>query len=1322
MHTSKDYDINIELDLEGTLSGDKSQKSSNGQAFFPNLYILTEGTFTIIATATNTISDISIPVTIIIKNEVNGITIKSNDYYPKVLNKFIVTVNLISYYGTPYTLPTMIYLTSSTLTLIGETQGQNIDGSYDFYLQFDEIGSTLVQAFTDDDYEGVESNVIEIFSVDSLCEDYDDEGECLSCSELAEFDDGECVCIKHSSVSSGNCKCNSGYTYYLSECVPCGNRFAEYELVGSYLPDYKSIYIEFSDSVSNSSSDSCLYSFLKPSSIFDQISQCVWLDSRKFILKSKTMLPAEEVTLSFSPDFLPVYEKCNPFLDFLDVKVPVLDTIPFPQIELAAPSKISLPCHTSGILIKNLAHNPDYTYTWICSPSNPLLDESISNQNTETLSLTQEVLFPGNLTITVIVLSTVYQTESQKTITILITDTYDLTISFNYGQDITIKASESLFIRALIIDSCGLTGDFIFSWSYLSENLLDFDEILGLMQRSDVLYIPKNFLEVGKVYEFGVEVQLGNENVNGESILTVIVVEDELVVWFNRWPATIGKKDDFYIEAFAQDPNNQMAEIEFSWKCSEGTSLCFGDDGEVLFDEENTSELWIEKEKLRDKALYMLEITAWTINKSKIMTIEFVVEEEFNDQVFIETLEFTISNRKSFALLPIVDVKNDGPEFKWAFVPPLLNDDGLFNNKSYFRVYANSMEPGFIYTLEFNIQGSEKKQSRNSIVVGRAKLPECEYFSANTIGDYWQIDVGKCSSEYGRISYQFGVQDANLTVWWLTNTIYISTSKVVPKINSEKAVVKICDQYECNQYFIDIDDIEERQLSITEDLMNITNNFEAIPNSIIYYSSFVNDTASFDILFSAMEEYFYAEDITESVLDLYFSCLSALMSLNPYINSTTISLMSSLTLSILDRYDQQLEILHQEYLKDIITPYLNLFEFPSLLSLIHKIGDLMLKGCLPGDSSLIADDNFTLYTSRAFYENIKLSKIVLPFVTIFLPGDLSENLTQVFDVRIFSFKTIDYYIETQLFISGDYKNYTLTLETPYEYEEKLENPITIMINGEFYSKKHHPCYTLTENYMWTHSGCSVEDVEDLNLTINVDRLAMIKVQETDNKCSVGRGPVIAMGICIIFAILLVALFIYHDKDNGEKVRVLTYWEVYPMSSLFIVQFPHRRALIGLQMCINFMVMLCLIGVFEVLFNSPERVTYEKYGEYQEENIHPGAAGWAMTQALVIPFFCLNSRTDIPLSGRVMQIIFLVMLFILCIIGIIYMTVVFCSEFTFYWIINFLIFFGIQLCLELVYAFLAKVCIIKRRLENNVEYAITHENENNPQQYKHDDRF
>lgn len=319
-------------------------------------------------------------------------------------------------------------------------------------------------------------------------------------------------------------------------------------------------------------------------------------------------------------------------------------------------------------------------------------------------------------------------------------------------------------IRALIINSCDFTGDFNFFWSYLSESQLDFDELLGLMQRPDILYIPINFLDAGKVYEFGVEVQLGNENVKGESILDVVVAEDELVVWFNRWPATIGKKDDFYIEAFARDPNNHIAEIEFSWKCSEGTLLCFGDDGEVLFGEENTSELWIERGKLRNKALYMLEITAWTIKKSKIMTIEFVVEEEFNDQVFIDTLEFTISNRKSFALLPFVDVKNDGPEFKWAFMPPLLNDDGLFNNKSYFRVYANSMEPGFIYTLEFNIKVSDRKQSKNSIVVSRAKLPECEYFSSNTVGDYWQLDVGKCSLEYGRISYQFGVQDANLTV------------------------------------------------------------------------------------------------------------------------------------------------------------------------------------------------------------------------------------------------------------------------------------------------------------------------------------------------------------------------------------------------------------------------------------------------------------------------------------------------------------------------------------------------------------------------------
>lgn len=78
-----------------------------------------------------------------------------------------------------------------------------------------------------------------------------------------------------------------------------------------------------------------------------------------------------------------------------------------------------------------------------CSPSSLSIDESISNQHTETLSLSRELLVPGNLTITVFVLSTVYQTESQKTTTIAITDTYDLTVSFNYGQEITIKVSET---------------------------------------------------------------------------------------------------------------------------------------------------------------------------------------------------------------------------------------------------------------------------------------------------------------------------------------------------------------------------------------------------------------------------------------------------------------------------------------------------------------------------------------------------------------------------------------------------------------------------------------------------------------------------------------------------------------------------------------------------------------------------------------------------------------------------------------------------------------------------------------------------------------
>lgn len=128
------------------------------------------------------------------------------------------------------------------------------------------------------------------------------------------------------------------------------------------------------------------------------------------------------------------------------------------------------------------------------------------------------------------------------------------------------------------------------------------------------------------------------------------------------------------------------------------------------------------------------------------------------------------------------------------------------------------------------------------------------------------------------------------------------------------------------------------------------------------------------------------------------------------------------------------------------------------------------------------------------------------------------------------------------------------------------------------------------------------------------------------------------------------------------------------------------------MLCNYLILYCLIGVLEIYYHDPQNSTKKPYGDYYESSIYPGVIAWAISQGFVIPCFFINSfSTRTTLSVYIQAGIWFV-LDAASILGIIYMTVTYCQEYTFYWIINILIFTGCQIIVEMIYTLLVRLLL------------------------------
>ncbi|OMJ70773.1 hypothetical protein SteCoe_31168 [Stentor coeruleus] len=306
-----------------------------------------------------------------------------------------------------------------------------------------------------------------------------------------------------------------------------------------------------------------------------------------------------------------------------------------------------------------------------------------------------------------------------------------------------------------------------------------------------------------------------------------------------------------------------------------------------------------------------------------------------------------------------------------------------------------------------------------------------------------------------------------------------------------------------------------------------------------------------------------------------------------------------------------------------------------------------------------------------------------------IPKSIIINSDSIYDIEYLIYPLVNNEVkfEVNFCISGTYINNNLNLVTQNNTELDTET-IYATIQGEFSNNKKYECAYLLPDQTWSTNGCIIFDLINKKITMALSHQSTFKVYEISSSYSgvIGIGPIITTCVLLIITILLIIAFYIIDKNINDEAEHKNKYIVYPIANLFIRQSNGKRISSVMYLFFTYIVMLCLIGLISQIFKSPIDDNYSKYKIFTISDIYSGVIGWILTQLFSIPiyFFLFNDKVSLKCI-KIVRIIAIIISF-LCVISIIIMTVFYCRQFTFCWIINFFIFMPLQLLLETIFAY------------------------------------
>ncbi|OMJ71572.1 hypothetical protein SteCoe_30191 [Stentor coeruleus] len=1270
--------VNLKLIPDVPIKGTTKAILTDGTAEFSDLYVYTIGTYKIMISGEcieATESTESILIT-----GVNSLSISLYSIYIEIHKEVSITIDYFGPLNSTINISTFVSLYSSNIKINGTSSLYGSSSKAIFNIKFDTLGQTTLSGSTNIDLATIVSKPLDIYILESLCLEKIN-NVCIKCVPLAFFFKGGCICNDLSYKVDVHCECIEGYIQNENQCtLQCYNAFKDSDIIGYYDEDLTKIYIVFSSSVIESSESNCSSRIALPEYPKSLLKNCLWINSKIMLLSFISVLDGKEFVIVLDESLTPVDEKCLYSISILNVTILSIEMIQ-PAINLLGPSFVYLLCDTNFIIIENILDN-GYEYKWLANPTSYQLEALLNSVQTSKIEIPLSYFKEGKLDITCIAKNLIYNAYANETITITALNEKHLSLGFNIPNNALYSPQDTIFVQGFIENSCGYNNNASFIWTYLSSVYFDFKTIILNSPYSNSFLIPPYTLNPKNDYMFKLTATIESESINGSNTINIKIKPNDLSIKLSRYSGTISKTQDLIISANISDTDSLNSNITIEWSCFENVEQCKNSTGGLLEFYKNNSNIVVQKDALRNGAFYNFIVTAKTLDKENSESVQFYVDRSAQGELFIE---YTKDDNSENVVMYGVVIGITDIVFKWETDLNVSNEVNTSN--SFISIPKILFQSETNYNISLTISSASSNPLTAYIIIPQFHLPKCQTPVVEFQNTVWFIKITSCISDNYALKYQFGCLTYSKNILWLTFDSYISSVfAFIPSV-CEKIVVEVCDGLFCSDIQNSIPDGVKTHGDIFNDFLYDIANHIQIPNAVIYYSSMITTQSDWEMIFVKMSTFFKSTFPTKGSSNVLISSLDAMTLQISLISQEGVNSIIEFTEYAISTYNNIFTTNQLSVISAILTRLITYIGFKMLSPMIKTIIGIYFEKTLPVNSPLILDSTISIYASRVFAASITKLEISTEKNSLKIPLSISLNSSSIYDIEyiIYPLDKNEIKFEVSFYTSGTYIENNLNLSSPKAVQLNSEI-IYSTIKGEFSDNKNYECAYLLSDQTWITDGCKIYDLVDGKITMALSHQSTFKVYETpsNNSCEIGVGPIVTSCAWLMIAILCITVFYILDKNQVNESENENKYTFYPITSVFIHQ--SRRASSVLYLFSTHILLICLIGLLLQIFESPTDNADKKNNGFNINKIFPGIISLGLTQVFSTPiyWFLFNHKTSVK-CVKITRLVSVSLSFV-CMIGIILMTIFYCREFTFYWIIDYFIFLPLQLMIEIVLAY------------------------------------
>ncbi|OMJ65626.1 hypothetical protein SteCoe_37884 [Stentor coeruleus] len=1013
------------------------------------------------------------------------------------------------------------------------------------------------------------------------------------------------------------------------------------------------------------------------------------------ILEFDSILNGNEYNIELDSSLTPVNEKCRDQINFLNLTIPSIE-LPMPELSLDGPTLHHLHCGNESILVFNRLDSSEYIYNWTANPLSTKLGEYLSTVNTSKIDIPNSLLQNGDLVITCKAMILIYNASVTESLTITVSSSDYLEVEFNTPTKVSIKKSEVFFTKGYIGFICGENGQATYKWEYLSSNPLDFNTLLSNNPEPNGLLIPENTLEVDKEYSFKFTITVASSSISGSNIIEIQVIPTDLQIALSKTPGIISKTQDLVIEATVVDADSPSAEIKYEWKCLEESEPCKSDTLETLEFEGNTNTVIVAKDSLRSGAYYMFSVTASTSNKENIASVELYVDNLAQGELSIKSNDKDLHENIDFEgiVTGIINAK-----FSWDIEPKLSNN---FQRKySFLSIPRNYLKENTVYNISLTATPASRNPLKTYILVVQPPAPKCSILSTTFLLSNWFVTVGPCVSDSYSLIYEFGCYTDKNSSLWLTSKSFINEGYILIPNKCDIIFAKVCNGISCtivDDYIPDGNKVHDNIISDYN--MDLLNGIKT-PNAIIYYSLLISTQDEWSEFMTKMDTFYRSQTEYESLVNVLISSLNSMILKIKLMTSKNADFIYKFTEYILIKFKP---VLTSSNLIEIFT-YLGklqtILDLNSASQILKKTIDFYFENALPGNEPLIISSEILIYAARTTADSLAGSNIEINSNALEIPDTIKLESGAVYDTEyiIYPPSNNEVMFEVSFYTSGTYMDYKLSIDESKSVNLNSEI-IYATVQGDFSASKSYECSYLESDNTWIINGCKVEKSSSTDIKINLLHQSIFKVYEiaSNGTCELGLGPIIASCAWIFIVIFAVIIFSIMDKNQEENLQQTNKYTAYAFTSIFIRQNKGNRIWAIIYLLSVHMLFIFLIGVFFLNFTTPQDKSDNNFGLLSIENIYSGMLAWGITQIIAFPIYYYIFNKHVLIKKANFAKYTALSLSIVCIVGIVAMTILYCKQYTYYWVINYFVFLPVQMIVEILFA-----VIVWKRQKNQIAF-------------------